>query len=75
MFTRAIVTSLKEWAQKKDRKPLILRGARQVGKTTAVDLFSKSFDQYICLNLEISIDRELFEKNYSIEELISAIFF
>ena len=52
MFYRKIIDELKEWASKKDRKPLILRGARQVGKTTAIDIFSKEFDRYIYLNLE-----------------------
>jgi predicted AAA+ superfamily ATPase len=35
-----------------DRNPLILRGARQVGKTTTVDMFAKDFDLYISLDLE-----------------------
>ncbi len=44
MFKRDILKKLSVWAQKKDRKPLILRGARQVGKTTAIHLFSKLFN-------------------------------
>jgi len=75
MFDRAIVKELEKWAQKARRKPLVLRGARQVGKTTAVEIFSKQFEQYIYLNLEISSERKLFEKNYTIEELVQAIFF
>jgi predicted AAA+ superfamily ATPase len=31
---------LKQWLQKSNRKPLIIRGARQVGKSTLVQLFS-----------------------------------
>jgi len=31
---------LKRWLQKKNRKPLIIRGARQVGKSTLVELFA-----------------------------------
>jgi len=75
MFDRTIVKELEKWAKKARRKPLVLRGARQVGKTTAVEIFSKQFDQYIYLNLEISSDRKIFEKDYTIEELIQAIFF
>jgi predicted AAA+ superfamily ATPase len=52
MLYRKVIDKLKEWADEEDRKPLILRGARQVGKTTAVDIFSKDFDHYISLNLE-----------------------
>jgi len=52
MFYRNVITELRKWASMSDRKPLILRGARQVGKTTAVDMFSKDFDLYISLDLE-----------------------
>ena len=49
MLDRSIIGELKKWAASKNRKPLILRGARQVGKTTAVNIFSQNFDQYIYL--------------------------
>jgi len=75
MFKRDILKKLSVWAQKKDRKPLILRGARQVGKTTAIHLFSKLFDQYLYLNLELKDKRNIFERDYPIEDLIQAIFF
>ncbi len=75
MFHRTIIKDLENWANKSQRKPLILRGARQVGKTIAVDIFSKQFDQYIYLNLEVAADRRIFEANYSISELLQAIFF
>ncbi len=75
MFNRAIIKELEVWAQKEHRKPLVLRGARQTGKTTTVKIFSKQFDQYLYFNLDLSRDRELFEKDYAIEELIQALFF
>jgi uncharacterized protein len=75
MFKRDILKKLSGWAEKKDRKPLILRGARQVGKTTAIHLFSERFDQYLYLNLEIKEERSIFEQDYPIEELLQAIFF
>ncbi|MCF7949968.1 MAG: AAA family ATPase [Spirochaetia bacterium] len=37
---------------REERKPLILRGARQVGKTTVIRKFAKTFSQFIYLNLE-----------------------
>jgi len=49
LFYRKIIDELNQWAEEKDRKPLILRGARQVGKTAAIDIFSKEFDRYIYL--------------------------
>lgn len=36
---RLIFNQLEQWSEEKDRKPLILRGARQVGKTYAVNHF------------------------------------
>src|SRR5207248_1992475 len=51
---RLINQSLKNWAQGLRRKPLILRGARQVGKTYAVKaLASMEFQQQL-----VSIDFE-----------------
>lgn len=75
MFKRDILKKLTSWAEKKKRKPLILRGARQVGKTTAVNMFSERFDQYLYLNLEIHEERRIFEQEYPIDELVRALFF
>lgn len=75
MFDRKIIHELKLWAKKEPRKPLIVRGARQVGKTTAIHLFSKQFDQYIYLNLEQSEDRSIFEQDFPMTQLVDAIFF
>jgi uncharacterized protein len=74
MFNRDINIELKKWAAKPSRKPLILRGARQVGKTTAVDLFSKDFDQYIYLNLEKEEQRDIFERQYPFDDLLTTLF-
>ena len=52
MFERIAIRYLRSWATKEERKPLVLRGARQVGKTTLVELFAQDFDTYIYLNLE-----------------------
>jgi len=75
MFSRKIITELEKWAVKNRRKPLVLRGARQVGKTTSVEMFSKEFDLYVYLNLEKYEDANIFNQNLSTEELIEAIFF
>ncbi|CAN5916105.1 ATP-binding protein [soil metagenome] len=75
MFTRTILPELEKWARKKNRKPLVLRGARQVGKTTIVNQFAKNFDQYIYLNLEIPAERKPFEEFSDLETLVQALFF
>ena len=61
MITRKAYSKLLEWKQSKDRKPLLIRGARQVGKTTIVRQFSNEFNNYIELNLEREADRKIFD--------------
>jgi predicted AAA+ superfamily ATPase len=41
MFDRIIFTELDKWLNKSNRKPLVIRGARQVGKTTVIGQFSR----------------------------------
>ena len=75
MFRRNYINKLEKWAENPDRKPLVLRGARQVGKTTIVKMFAQQFKQYIYLNLEIDEDRKLFEINNSFELIVESLFF
>ena len=75
MFERNIITELEKWAVKLNRKPLILRGSRQVGKTTLVDSFSRNFENYLYLNFEKNPSAiTLFEKEHEIDDLMAEIF-
>ncbi|MDR1345202.1 MAG: AAA family ATPase, partial [Bacteroidales bacterium] len=75
MFERNIITELEQWAVKQNRKPLLLRGSRQVGKTTLVDSFSKKFENYLYLNFEKNPSATaLFEKEQEIADLLAEIF-
>jgi len=50
---REIIQYLKEWKNRKDRNPLIIRGARQVGKTYVIEEFAKTdFKNCLKINLE-----------------------
>ncbi|MDP3434947.1 MAG: AAA family ATPase [Bacteroidota bacterium] len=75
MFNRRIIEELDKWLAQPIRKPLVLRGARQVGKTTLVEQFASRFEQYIYLNLELPEDRQPFEQFTSVEALVQALFF
>lgn len=44
---------LQEWKSSKFRKPLMLRGARQVGKTSAVRILGNHFQHFVEVNLEM----------------------
>ncbi len=59
MFERTIEKELEKWALNPHRKPLVLRGARQVGKTTVVNKFGEQFENYLYINLEKSGSKEL----------------
>ena len=71
---RQAMAFLQEWRSSDFRKPLILRGARQVGKTTLVKTFAKEYAVFICLNLERKEDRNLFEMTDDVNQLITNIF-
>lgn len=69
MFNRKIITYLENWKNKKQRKPLILRGARQVGKTSAILMFGKKyFENIIHINLEKADHLSLFKDELSLED-------
>jgi len=57
MFKRKLLDHLSLWKANPARKPLILRGARQVGKTTLIGMFSADFDYFIHLNLDKNEDK------------------
>lgn len=62
MYKRHLLTTLEQWKNSTNRKPLLLRGARQVGKTTLVHHFAKAYSQNIYLNLEKKPDADYFTK-------------
>jgi len=66
---RKIYDHLIKWKNKPDRKPLIVNGARQVGKSYILQKFGKQeFESFIMVNLET--DKALVEK---FEENISPV--
>ena len=73
MFKRNLLNDLKKWADSPVRKPLILRGARQVGKTSLVKIFAHDYDTFIHLNLDKEADRKLFQNEADIHRLFEII--
>lgn len=64
MLKRIANQRLMGWSQDRSRKPLILRGARQVGKTHAVRALSKCFETFIEINFEYDTEYiKIFEQN------------
>ena len=73
-FRRHVITNLNSWKVSNNRKPLILRGARQVGKTTLVKDFAKSYNFFISLNLEKGADKEFFEAYDDVNTIVESLF-
>ena len=69
---------LLDWASREDHKPLLLRGARQVGKSTAVQELSKSFTSFVEVNFEKQPQyKALFNEDLDVKRItaqISAIY-
>ncbi len=74
MFNRSILIQLKEWKNSPHRKPMILRGARQVGKTTIVNALSREYDNFLSYNLEIPEHLVLFESANHLPDFIVKLF-
>lgn len=73
-FKRLIDGNLEQWAKRKDRKPLLLRGARQVGKSTAVRHLGESFDSFVEINFEKQPEyKKVFEGNLVVTRIVSEI--
>ena len=72
---RNSVKELKTWKLSEHRKPLIILGARQVGKTWLIKEFGKTeYKQTVYINFEEEKKmRDLFVADYSIPRIISAL--
>ena len=69
-FKRKIDQELLSWSLVAKRKPLLLRGARQVGKSSAVRELSKRFEYYLEVNFEEQKEvHKLFAGDLSPKEL------
>ncbi len=67
---RFIDKYLLEWKNSTLRMPLLIRGARQVGKTHAARNLGKSFDDFVEINFELNPLSTIFEKDLEPERII-----
>jgi len=73
MFPRGFLSKLEQWADSEDRKPLVVRGARQVGKTMTVKMFGQRFERFIYLNLDLPGEADIFRRRLPVQETFQAI--
>ena len=72
---RTLLVKLEQWKNKKKRKPLIIQGARQVGKTWIMKEFgARYFKNTIYINFDNNeIMKQVFEMDFDVTSIISAI--
>lgn len=67
---RSVLKTLTEWKNSKNRKVLLLRGARQVGKTYVTRELGKTFKYFVEVNFEKSSDVHFFfEQNFDSDRI------
>ncbi len=72
---RIATTELIKWKRNPDRKPLLIRGARQVGKTWLIKDFGKrEYEQIAYVNLESSKSLQaVFSEDFDVRRIITAL--
>lgn len=74
---RKIDLFLVNWKNNPDRKPLIVQGARQIGKTESITKFAQNhYDNFIYINFVLQEEyRTIFDGGYEVDKIIKAISF
>lgn len=72
---REALNNLIKWKNSSTRKPLIVRGARQVGKTWLLKKFGKTqYDKFVYVNFEATPSlKELFKADLNVERIVSVL--
>ena len=75
LLERKVDTYLSEWKNNQKRKPLIIKGARQVGKTESIRAFGKAnYESVIEINFVLQKKfRAIFEDGYEVDTIIKNI--
>lgn len=63
-----------EWKNNPNKMPLIIKGARQIGKTDAVRNFGKSYKHFIEINFALQKEfLDIFDNGYEVDAIIKSI--
>lgn len=72
---RKIDDYLREWKDSKNKMPLIVKGARQIGKTDAIMNFGSSFYDNV-VNINFALQKEyktIFDEGFEVDKIIKYI--
>lgn len=73
-YSRIIDKYLSQWAVDNDHKPLLLRGARQVGKSTAVRHLAEQFESFVEVNFERQpLFARVFDHDLDVNRIVSEL--
>jgi len=73
---RKIDDFLTKWKENPDRLPLIIKGARQIGKTFSIEKFAKSYKSFVEINFITDPQyKKIFEEGYSVQQVLKQISF
>lgn len=73
-FARSIDSALESWKNDPDRKPLMLRGARQTGKTSAVRHLAEGFRHFVAVDFERDLSaRSFFDGDFDVAAICAKI--
>lgn len=71
---RSIYSSLKKWKESPTRKPLILQGARQVGKTYILKEFgAREYSEVVYINCDDNNDMQNMFVDYDVDRIIRSM--
>ena len=72
---RKVDTFLVEWKNREDKLPLIIKGARQVGKTDAIENFAKNnYKHFVEINFSLQTQyKTIFNDGFDVDKIISNI--
>lgn len=74
MLKRKIDKVLIDWKNSYDKKPLIVKGMRQVGKTTSIRNFSKNYKCYVEINFALKpYYKDIFKGSYEADDIIKKL--
>lgn len=74
---RKIDSFLTDWKNRSDKKPLIVKGARQIGKTFSIESFArKNYRRVVSINFALQPKyRTIFDDGYDVESIVKNISF
>ena len=75
MLKRKAVTSIKNWINTKNKKCLVIQGARQTGKTYIVERFAEeNYEEIIEINFkQIPSAMDIFSGDLKVDDMVMAM--